>query len=53
MPPWSTVLTSASALPYIALVSGLFVMMRIVPDCELAPYSVPCGPASDSTRSTS
>ena len=28
-------------------------MMRTVPDCELAPYSVPCGPASASTRSMS
>ena len=28
-------------------------MMRMVPDCELAPYSVPCGPASASTRAMS
>jgi hypothetical protein len=33
--------------------SGLLVMMRIVPACELAPYSVPCGPASASTRAMS
>src|SRR5256885_5470977 len=26
-------------------------MMRMVPACELAPYSVPCGPSSTSTRS--
>ncbi len=30
-----------------------FVMMRIVPACELAPNSVPCGPASASTRAMS
>jgi hypothetical protein len=28
-------------------------MMRSVPACELAPNSVPCGPASASTRSMS
>ena len=31
----------------------MLVMMRSVPACELAPYSVPCGPASASTRSMS
>ena len=28
-------------------------MIRSVPACELAPYSVPCGPASASTRAMS
>ena len=32
---------------------GLFVIKRTVPDCELAPKSVPCGPGSTSIRSTS
>ena len=31
----------------------MFVMKRKVPDWELSPYSVPCGPASASTRSMS
>ena len=33
-----------------AVGSGLLVTIFIVPDCELSPYSVPCGPASASTR---
>ena len=36
-----------------APVSGLFVMMRKVPHCAASPNSVPCGPASASTRSMS
>jgi hypothetical protein len=47
------VFTSALALAENAVGSGLLVMMRMVPACELAPYSVPCGPASTSMRSMS
>ncbi len=36
-----------------APIMGLFVIMRIVPACELAPNSVPCGPDSVSSRSIS
>jgi len=53
VPPFSIVLSSAATFASNPEGSGLLVMMRSVPACELAPYSVPCGPASASTRAMS
>ena len=53
MPPPSMAFTSAETPAEKPEASGLRVMMRTVPACELAPYRVPCGPAKASTRSMS
>ena len=39
--------------PDTPLKSGLLVIRRTVPDCELAPKSVPCGPGNTSIRERS
>src|SRR5688572_31403952 len=51
--PPDVVESSALAQPSNLPGSGRLVMTRNVPDCELAPYNVPCGPRNASMRATS
>lgn len=53
MSPPEMLFTSVSMAALKSFRSGFLVIRRIVPARELAPYSVPCGPARSSTRSMS
>ncbi len=53
VPPCEVLEISAEPLPVKVCASGCLLMNLMVPPSELAPYSVPCGPRSTSTRSMS